>query len=118
MRTTGFLTHAAVLAALAALPPNLGAAETPDRGSTLSAALGGALGDGMSDAGGIGHGRLGPAAGSRPGRSESYRRQVARNLELDQPGATVGRPGNELVARSGTLPTYASSSSSAGSRRL
>lgn len=118
MRTNGFLTHAVVLAALAAIPAKPAAAESPDRGSTLSAALGGALGDGMSEAGGIGHGRLGPAAGSRPGRSESFRRQVARNLEPDQSAGAAERPGDELVARSESPPVYASSSSSAGSRRL
>lgn len=116
MRTTRFPRYAAALALLMGyhLPLQSVAA---DRATALSAALGGGMGDGMSDAGGMGHGKLGPATEPRLGRSESFRRQVARGLTLELP-ETRERQGNDLVARSGNRLDYASSSSSAGSRRL
>jgi hypothetical protein len=52
------------------------AADSPGPATRLSAALGGCLGDGMSDAGGIGHGRFEHTAPRRLGRAEQYRRQV------------------------------------------
>ena len=94
MRTTGFLRQAVVMTTLAALHSTTVAADPIDRAATLSAALGGALGDGMIAAGHIGHGKLGTAPESRLGRSDLFRRQVAAS------------------------PAYVSSSSSAGSRRL
>jgi hypothetical protein len=62
-----------------------GAASVPARAqedyvgpaARLSAALGGSLGDGMRDAGSMGHGPLMLASERRLGRGEAFRRRVA-----------------------------------------
>lgn len=117
MRTIRFPRYVVVMALLAGFQSTV-LAEPSDRAETLSAALGGELGDGMSQAGGIGHGMLGRTPEPRMGRSELFRRQVARGLKLDEPSGVPQRARDDLIARSATRLDYANSSSSAGSRRL
>ena len=73
----GIKTHAFVLAVMAflAMPTRAPAGEYP-LAAKLSAALGGSLGHGMSEAGSAGHGRFVGGVELRPGRNEAFRKQV------------------------------------------
>src|SRR5688500_15690258 len=77
MFTTRIFLHAAALAAFSGVLPIHALADGMRTAAGLSAALGGSLGDGMADAGSMGHGKLDSAVEFRPGRSEAFRRRVA-----------------------------------------
>lgn len=73
MRNIGTLVFLALLATSASRPAHAGDVPVAAK---LSAALGGFQGDGMSDAGGAGHGRYDADVELRPGRNDAFRKQV------------------------------------------
>ena len=77
MRTTQNLVQAAAVAIFFIGVPIHALAGSASPAARLSAALGGAMGDGMSQAGGIGHGSVSSTVEPRLGRGEAYRRRVA-----------------------------------------
>jgi hypothetical protein len=77
MRSTKKLVQAAAIAVFFIASPIHALADGVSPAARLSAALGGALGDGMSDAGGLGHGSVNSTVEPRIGRAEAYRRRVA-----------------------------------------
>jgi hypothetical protein len=85
MRTTKNLVQAAVAIFFIALPPHA-LADGVSPAARLSAALGGALGDGMRDAGGLGHGSVNSTVGPMVGRSEAYRRRVTLEAKREASG--------------------------------
>lgn len=68
---------------LAGASPELayGQVEYVGPAARLTAALGGSLGDGMCDAGWIGHGLLTLGSERRLGRGETYRRRLAASVQ-------------------------------------
>jgi hypothetical protein len=76
MDITKTLSLAAALIVICGATPTHTQAAEGSPAASLSAALGGSLGEGMLDAGGVGHGRLTVAA-LRLARSEAFRRHVA-----------------------------------------
>jgi hypothetical protein len=90
MPSTRFFVQAAAMAVLGAGLPASVPAAGGDAASRLSAALGGPLGDGMQDAGGMGHGKVDSTVELRPARTDVYRRQVAALLMANgRPQKTV-----------------------------
>jgi hypothetical protein len=77
MRAVLNLVQAAAVAFVLISLPTHALADNVSPAARLSAALGGALGDGMCNAGGMGHGGVSSTVEVRLGRSEAYRRRVA-----------------------------------------
>ena len=101
MRATKCLVRAAALAALIGALPNHACADDVGPAARLSAALGGDLGDGMSNAGVIGHGSMNSTVEPAPGRSEVYRRRVATTSML-QTSVRTQRVGADSSRTTGT----------------
>lgn len=76
--TKSLIRTAAIVVLTLVLSSQLLAADFPPA-AKWSVALGGPLGDGMSDAGGVGHGRFVPAVQLREGRTDAFRKQVLAN---------------------------------------
>jgi hypothetical protein len=91
MRTTRKLVQAAAIAAFFFAVPTHALADGGSPAAKLSAALGGAMDDGVSHAGGLGHGRVNVSVELRLGRSEAYRRRVALEAERARRALTVRR---------------------------
>jgi hypothetical protein len=81
MRTTRNLVQAATAAVFLVALPTHAPAHGVSPAARLSAALGGTLGDGMSEAGGMGHGSVSSTVELRLGRGEAYRRRVALDAQ-------------------------------------
>src|SRR5687767_6554981 len=77
MRTTKNLVQAAAVTVFIFALPTHALADGVSPAARLSAALGGEMGDGMSNAGGMGHGSVTATVEPRVGRSEAYRKRVA-----------------------------------------
>lgn len=101
MRTTQNLVQAAAVVVFFIALPTHALADVVSPAVRLSAALGGALGDGMSDAGGIGHGSMNSTVEPRLGRSEAYRRRVALDAQL---AASVKGQSAECATQGRTPP--------------
>jgi hypothetical protein len=82
MGPTSKLVHAGAVLVFAIALQTQARADEVGHAARLSAALGGDLGDGMSNAGAIGHGCINSMAEPRVGRSEAYRRRVAFDTQL------------------------------------
>lgn len=82
MRPNQNLVQAAAAFVFFIVLPTHALADGVGPAARLSAALGGAMGDGMSDAGEIGHGSIKSTVEPRLGRSEVYRRRVALDAQL------------------------------------
>jgi hypothetical protein len=91
MRTTRKLVQAAAMAVFIFAVPTHALADGGSPAARLSAALGGAMDDGMSRAGGMGHGRVNVTVELRLGRSEAYRRRIALEAEPARRALTVRR---------------------------
>jgi hypothetical protein len=74
LKLVSWLSLVASLMALAAPATSYAGTGVAEK---LSMALGGSMGDGMSRAGGVGHGKVDTEVVRRPGRSDVFRRQVA-----------------------------------------
>jgi hypothetical protein len=91
MRTTQKLVQAAAFAVLIFALPTHSLADGASPAARLSAALGGAMEEGMSNAGEMGHGSVSVSVELRLGRSEAYRRRIALEAERARRALTVRR---------------------------
>jgi hypothetical protein len=102
MRTTKNLVQAAAVVVFIIALSTRAVADSVSPASRLSAVAGGAMGDGMSDAGGMGHGSISATVEPRLGRSEAYRRRVALDAER---AASVEGQTAECAAHGRTPPS-------------
>src|SRR5687768_15538371 len=101
MRTTQKQVQAAAFAVLIFALPTHALADGASPAARLSAALGGAMDEGMSNAGGMGHGSVSVSVELRLGRSEAYRRRVALDSRRS---ASAQEQSAECTNQGRTLP--------------